>query len=154
MFVSGRAMSEIESIIGQFGGAFGGASGPIRSVASRTSDLVTTTARVAEILNPGLSLEDRVRRLTIRLTLGVPAAAVDLAREVGAELLRGEYCALVRGDLYNGASILGASDDALLACLGEDKAKLTIVRAAAAAMKRRQQAAMIVSKPVLEPYVG
>ena len=153
LFVSGRPMSDIERVIGQFGGAFGGSSGPIRSVASRTSDLVATTARVAEILHPELDLEDRVRRLTMRLTLGIPAAAVDLAREAGAELLRGDYCALAKANLCDEASIAAAPDAALLACLRDDADKLTIVRDAAAAMKRRQQAAPIAA-PVLEPYVG
>jgi helicase len=154
LFVSGRPMSEIEGIIGQFGGAFGGASGPIRSVANRTSDLVTTTARVAEILHPELDLEDRVRRLTMRLTLGIPPAAVDLAREVGAELLRGDYCALAKANFCDAASIEAAPETALLACLGGDAAKLTVVRDAAAAMKRRQKVVTIAQSPVLEPYVG
>jgi replicative superfamily II helicase len=154
LFVSGRPMSEIEGIIGQFGGAFGGASGPIRSVANRTSDLVTTTARVAEILHPEPDLEDRVQRLTIRLTLGIPAAAVDLARELGAELLRGDYCALAKANLCDVDSIEAAPETALLACLGGDAVKLTIVRDAALAMKRRQKAATIASSPVLEPYIG
>jgi replicative superfamily II helicase len=153
LFVSGRPMSDIERVIGQFGGGFGGASGPIRSVASRTSDLVATTARVAEILHPELDLEDRVRRLTVRLTLGIPASAVDLAREAGAELLRGDYCALAKANLCDEASIAAAPDAALLACLSGDADKLTIVRDAAEAMKRRQQAAPIAA-PVLEPYVG
>jgi helicase len=152
LFVSGRPMSDIERIIGQFGGAFGGASGPIRSVANRTSDLVATTARVAEILHPELDLEDRVRRLALRLTLGLPAAAVDLAREAGAELLRGDYCALAKANLTDEAAITAAPDTALLACLGDDADKVTIVRDAAA-MKRRQQATPIAA-PVLEPYVG
>ncbi|WP_426434044.1 DEAD/DEAH box helicase [Bradyrhizobium genosp. P] len=153
LFVSGRPMSDIERIIGQFGGAFGGASGPIRSVANRTSDLVATTGRVAEILNPELDLEDRVGRLALRLTLGIPATAVDLAREAGAELLRGDYCALAKANLTDEAAITAAPNTALLACLGNDVYKVKIVHDAAAAMKQRQQATPITA-PVLEPYVG
>jgi hypothetical protein len=87
-------MSIMETTVSQFGAAFGGAAGPIRSVASRTADLVPTAARVAEMLNPNLDLRDRVGRLTIRLTYGIPAIAVELAREAGSQLLRGDYCAL------------------------------------------------------------
>jgi hypothetical protein len=58
----------------------GGAAGPIRAVAARTCDLMPVAARVAEILNPTLDLRDRVRRLAIRLTHGVPAAVVELAQ--------------------------------------------------------------------------
>ena len=71
---------------------------------------MATTARVAEILHPEFDLEDRVRRLTMRLTLGIPAAAVDLAREAGAELLRGDYCALAKANLCDEASIAAAPD--------------------------------------------
>lgn len=153
LFVSGRPMTDIERVMGQFGGAFGGSSGPIRSVASRTSDLVPTTARVAEILHPELDLEDRIRRLTTRLTLGIPSAAVDLAREAGTTLLRGDYCALANANLCDEASIAAASDATLLACLGDNTVKLTIVRDAAAAMQCRRQIAPVVA-PVLEPYIG
>ena len=38
LFVSGKPMTEIEANLTQFGGAFGGAAGPVRSVAARTSD--------------------------------------------------------------------------------------------------------------------
>jgi len=95
MFVSGQPISQIEATVTQFGGASGGAAGPIRGTANRTSDMLPTAARVAEILHPTLDLGDRVARLTIRLTYGIPSAAVELARELGSELLRGDYCRLV-----------------------------------------------------------
>jgi helicase len=154
LFVSGRPMSIMETIVSQFGAAFGGAAGPIRSVASRTSDLVPTAARVAEILNPNLNLRDRVGRLTIRLTYGVPAAAVDLARECGSRLLRGDYCALVNAALCDAAAIETASDAALIACLGKDADKLAVVRDAVETMKARRQVQSTVLTPVLEPYVA
>ncbi len=145
----------METIVSQFGAAFGGAAGPIRSVASRTSDLVPAAARVAEILNPNLDLRDRVGRLTIRLTYGVPAAAVDLARECGSRLLRGDYCALVNAKLSDAAAHpKAASDAALLACLGKDADKLAVVRDAVEAMKLRQQSQSMVPTPLLEPYVA
>jgi hypothetical protein len=84
LFVSGRPMNEVEAVLTQFGGASDGAAGPVRSVAARTCDLLGTAARVSEILHPELDLGERVWRLAIRLTLGVPASAVDLAREAGA----------------------------------------------------------------------
>lgn len=84
LFVSGQPMTEIETILGQFGGAFGGAAGPIRSASSRTCDLLPTAARIAEILHPELDLAERVNRLAIRLTYGVPSAAVNLAENAAA----------------------------------------------------------------------
>src|SRR5580692_7470611 len=51
-FISGRAMNEIERVLTQFGGAFGGAAGPILAVAGRTSDLLPVAARIVEFFNP------------------------------------------------------------------------------------------------------
>jgi helicase len=115
---------------------------------------VPTAARVAEILNPNLDLRDRVGRLTIRLTYGMPAAAVDLARECGSRLLRGDYCALVNATLSDTAAIEVAPDAALLACLGKDADKLAVVRAAVEKMKARRHVQSTVQTPVLEPYVA
>ena len=154
LFVSGREMVEIERILTQFGGAFGGAAGPIRSVAARTCDVLPTTARVAEILHPTLNFEDRVGRLAIRLTFGIPGAVVDLAREAGPELLRGDYCQLVAAGFGDPGSIQTIEDTQLLAYLGGDRRKLAIVRdATTRALERRAQLA-IVTNPVLDAYVA
>ena len=147
-------MSIMETTVSQFGAAFGGAAGPIRSVASRTADLVPTAARVAEMLNPNLDLRDRVGRLTIRLTYGIPAIAVELAREAGSQLLRGDYCALADSALCNATAIEAATDTALLACLGNSRDKLGVVCDAARAVKLRRQTQSTVPTPVLEPYVA
>lgn len=154
LFISGRPMIEIERIITQFGGAFGGAAGPIRGVAARTCDVLPTAGRVAEILHPALNLEDRIGRLAIRLTLGIPGAAVDLAREAGSELLRGDYCQLAEADLANPNIAGGADEDRLLACLGRDRRKLAVVRDAAVKARERQSQGTSVTTPVLEPYVA
>ncbi len=90
LFISGNAMSEIEATLTQFGGAFGGAAGPIRAVAARTSDLLHTTARVAEILHPNLDFGDRIGRLVLRLTYGIAGPAADLSRQLGNQLLRAD----------------------------------------------------------------
>lgn len=81
LFISGRPMGDIEASLTQFGGAFGGAAGPVRGVAARTSDLLPVAAKVAEILHPTLNLGDRVGRLVVRLTHGVPGAVAEIARE-------------------------------------------------------------------------
>lgn len=154
LFVSGRPMIEIERIVGQFGGAFDGAAGPIRAVAGRTCDVLPTAARVAEILHPTLNLEDRIGQLAIRLTLGIPGPAVDLGREAGSELLRGDYCELVDAGVADPEAVAKADDGQLLACLGASRQKLAIVREVAEkALKRRAQAA-VVAGPVLKPYAA
>ncbi|WP_171521449.1 DEAD/DEAH box helicase [Ensifer canadensis] len=153
LFVSGQPISEIEVTMGQHGGAFGGSAGPIRSVASRTADLIGVAAKVAEILHPQLDLADRVQRLTLRLTYGVPASSVDLAREAGATLTRGDYCALAESRLDAVASIEGATDAAILRAIGGDPEKVAIVREAAEmAVERKRKAAAPV--PVMPQYVA
>jgi hypothetical protein len=81
------------------GGASDGAAGRVRSVASRTGDILHATARVASFLHPGLDLDDRVARLLVRLELGISAGAIALARYVGARLTRGEYQRLLKEGL-------------------------------------------------------
>jgi helicase len=154
LFVSGRPMNEIERVLTQFGGAFGGAAGPIRSVAARTCDLMPVAARVAEILHPTLDVSDRVGRLAIRLTYGIPGTAVELARFAGADLLRGDYCRLDAAQLCEPDAISAASDEQLLVFLDKDKRKVAIVRDAAqhvAKYRARVEAAKV---PVLDAYVA
>lgn len=153
LFISGRAMNEIERLLTQFGGAFGGAAGPIRAVASRTSDLLPVAGRVAEILNPTLDLNDRVGRLTLRLTYGIPAVACDLAREIGTGFLRGDYTRLAARNFCEPDQIDAAMDEQLLDCLDSDKAKLALLREASRAMKDRR-AQLQRATPILEPYVA
>jgi helicase len=138
LFISGRPMNEVEESLTRFGGAFGGAAGPIRSVAGRTCDLLPVAARVAEILNPTLDLNDRVGRLSIRLTYGVPSAATDLAREAGADLLRGDYCRLSRAGLCDPDRIEQATDNQLFDCLDNDKRKLALLREASKRVSQRR----------------
>jgi helicase len=154
LFVSGRAMNEIEGVLTQFGGAFGGAAGAIRSVAGRTCDLLPVAARVAEILHPALDLNDRVGRLAIRLTYGVPAAAVDLARMAGAELLRGDYCRLASAGLCDPNKINGATEAELLDCLDGSREKLDVVHDAAKRILQHRAQASKPTVPVLEAYVA
>jgi hypothetical protein len=154
LFISGQPMNEVEATLTQFGGAFGGAAGPVRSAAARTCDLLGPAARVSEILHPGLDLNQRVGRLAIRLTLGVPAAAVDLAREVSADLLRGDYCRLARAGLCEPDAVEAANDGALLACLDGDQRKCALVRKATASVAQRRRRAAVASSPILEPYEG
>jgi helicase len=155
LFISGRAMTEIEHILTQFGGRADGAAGPIRSVAARTCDVLPTAARVAEIIHPALDLSERVARLAIRLTLGIPGTAVDLAREAGSELLRGDYCRLAAAGLTEASSIDKADDEQVLQCIDHDKRKLGVVRQAArAAAARRQKVIEAVTPPILEQYVA
>jgi helicase len=154
LFVSGRPMNEIEGIVTQFGGGFGGAAGPIRSVSARTCDLMPVAARVAEILHPTLDLGDRVSRLAVRLTHGVPAAAVDLAKLGGADLLRGDYRRLAEARLCEPEQIEDAADGQILACVDMDRRKLALIRDLAKRILERRAQDIKPTTPILDAYVA
>jgi len=153
LFVSGRPINEIEQILTQFGGGFGGAAGPVRSVASRTCDLLPTAARVAEILHPTLDLGDHIGRLAIRLTYGVTGDCVDLAREVGSGLLRGDYMRLSQRSVCEPEKIEASDEQALLECLGDDLNKLKLIRDAVDQMRQKFND-IDKNSPILGEYVA
>ena len=105
------------------------------------------------MLNP-VDLGDRVSRLTLRLTYGIPGAAVDLAREAGTDLLRGEYTRLAQQNLCEATAIQSAQDAALLACVNGDVQKLRVIRDAAEKVADRRERLALAARPVLEPYVA
>lgn len=76
------------------------ASGPIRSVASRTRDVLDAVATVASA-RAGIDCGDVADELSIRLEFGVPGEMVELARHFGAVLTRGEYLALHSAGIHS-----------------------------------------------------
>ncbi|MEP6960485.1 MAG: DEAD/DEAH box helicase [Acidobacteriota bacterium] len=128
MWMAGMPMAQIESTLTQFGGGFGGAAGPMRSVKSRTCDLLPTVARIAELLTTDLNLGDRVERLLTRLEIGVPSAAVDLAALAGDKISRGDYLRLINVGLATPSALQAASDESILACVDASKAKMEAVK--------------------------
>ncbi len=153
LHITPRKMAEIETVLTRFGGAFGGAAGPIRNVTSRTCDVLTAVFRVAEVLHPNLDLTERLKRLLPRLDIGLPAAAVDLALQIGSRFTRADYLRLYEADLCNIENIEASSDEALLNCLQNDKKKLGILRSAVK-RHREQESEDAVQPPILEPYEG
>ena len=129
-YVSGMSMDEIERAVGQFGGAFDGAAGPIRSVTSRTCDVLPMIARAATILHDGVDLQERMARLLLRLDLGIQGPAVDLARYAGRDLGRADYRRLCEARLTEREALAGADDAMLLRLLGNDGRKVAILRKA------------------------
>jgi helicase len=98
-YIAGEPMNAIETRMQVHGGGFGGSAGPIRSIAARTCDMIGTAGRIAGLLHPDLDLGERMERLQIRLMLGIPGAAVDLGREAGQQLSRGDYLELAKAGL-------------------------------------------------------
>jgi helicase len=127
-YVSGMGMEDIERAISQFGGAFDGSAGPIRSVTGRTCDVLPMIARAAELLHAGLDLEQRVARLLLRLDLGIQGPGVDLARFAQRALDRADYRRLCEAGLTTHEALAGTEDRALLPLLGNDTRKIRVVR--------------------------
>lgn len=149
-YVSGMSMAEIENAAGQFGGAFGGSAGPIRSVTSRTCDVLPMIVRAAELLHPGVELQERSGRLLLRLDLGIPGPAVGIARYLGRDLDRADYRRLCEARLTEHDAIAAADDATLLGVLANNIRKVAILREAVA----RWRAARPLRAPAaaLPPY--
>jgi helicase len=136
MWMSDMPIEQIERSLIQFGGGFD-AAGPLRSVVSRTLDLLPTTSAVAEILYPGLPAAERQSDLLTRLELGLPAALAPLGRLAGGTLGRPAYLALARAGLAGLDQIADAEDDKILEAAAGDTRILRAVRAAL--LKRGQE---------------
>ncbi len=152
MWIAGMPMSEIEAAATQFGGGFGGAAGPMRSVKSRTCDLLPTVGRIAEILAKDLTLGHRVERLLTRLEIGLPSVAIDLEDLLGDRIARGDYLRLIDKDLITPTALQGASDDLILSCIDKSRMKLEIIKTLITHWKPSIAAAGQATAPILPPY--
>lgn len=130
-WIGGTPLSVIEETMTRFGGAPGGASGDIRSVAMRTVDILPFVARVAELLHPELDLSARRVALLTRLELGVPSSMVELGSAGQGRLTRPVLLALARARLHAPEQVLAADVSSLLQALGDDGALAGDVRSAA-----------------------
>jgi helicase len=117
-WIDGIPIAEIERRITQFGGGFGGAAGPIRAVARRTQDLISTVVRVMEILNPEVDLGAVGEDMAIRLQLGIAERMLPIAAACGSLLSRGEYLTMASRGMNDPAAILAAPAEELSGILG------------------------------------
>jgi helicase len=130
-WISDTSMEDIEKSLTQFGGAFDGAAGPVRAVSTRTSDLIDTVVRVAELTHESLDLAERRVKLITRLQVGVSNKNVDLARLLGNNITRGDYRRLSQARLDTPELVSAASDEQLRTAFGgstEAERKVKIIR--------------------------
>jgi helicase len=147
-YISGTPMEEIERAITQFGGAFDGSAGPIRSVTSRTCDVLPVIARAAELLHAGLDMQQRKDRLLLRLDLGIQGPAVDLARFAERALDRADYRRLCEAALTTQDALTNAENKTLLPLIGDDTRKLAALRDA---LEKWRQARPPLPRPAALP---
>lgn len=144
--MSDTPIERIERVLIQFGGGFD-AAGPLRSVVSRTLDLLPTAIAVAEILYPGLAAAQRQSDLLTRLELGLPAPLAPLGRLAGGSMGRPAYLALARVGLASLDQLADAGDDRILEAAGGDA---RVVRAVRAALLKRGQESVPLEIPLYD----
>ncbi|MEJ0053158.1 MAG: DEAD/DEAH box helicase [bacterium] len=152
LWITDRPLNEVETTMTQFGGGLDGAAGAIRGVAARTCDVLPTIARIAELLNPGFDLSNRVSRLLIRLEIGVPAAGVELGSRIGRILTRGDYLNLLKAGISTAEQFETADEKVLLSCLGDSTDKLEQAKLALENTSQEEPAPMM--PPILPAYEG
>jgi hypothetical protein len=95
---------------------------------------------VAEVLHD-TDLSERESQLMLRLQVGLPAALVPLATDLGTELSRAQYLALNRAGLTTPAAIKSADPDQVLAIVDGDEELRQRVLDAAEQLAELEQAA-------------
>lgn len=135
LWVSNLSMEQIETTLLKHGGRFNGSAGPVRSVSSRTNDLMPTVIAVAELLHPDADLSEHLVRITQRLEAGVSADLISIAQYVGNGLSRADYHALSKADLTSLALIEQAEDSRLLPLVSGNVEKIEVLREAVRAWR-------------------
>lgn len=137
-WMSQMTMSQIEATVTQFSGR-GEAAGPIRSVASRTYDLLPTVIKVADLLHPEANFSGRTQSLLARLEAGVSSKAAELAQLCGTRLTRGDYQNLLQMNLVSIEILEQVDEKELLAALGGSPAKVALIQDALEKNKARKE---------------
>lgn len=127
LWMSDMPLAQIERTLTQYLPG-SDAAGDLRSVVSRTLDLLPTTMAIAQILHPELDLGDGEPSLITRLQLGLPADIAPLGRVAGTTLRRADYLALGGAGLGSLEALGAATDDQLRDVVGP--ARLPAIRAA------------------------
>lgn len=122
--------------------------GPVRTVASRTQDVIVPVTDIVKVIHPDADLDRLAALLPIQLELGIPADFVPLAM-AGADLDRQHYLAMAAVNLTTAELIEQADDDGLLAALGGSTDRLQHLRDAASVVLT--EASMPTLEDVLPP---
>ena len=99
------------------------AAGPIRSISSRTRDVLDSVAAVS-ILRAGLDCAEIADDLALRLEFGIPIPLTGLARRLGTRLTRGEYLSLLRAEITDFNTIQTTGFSELARVVGERTAAI------------------------------
>jgi hypothetical protein len=91
--------------------------------------VLEVVATIATFFGKTLSDEGAVDDLALQLELGLPRESLELARELGGVLTRGDYLSLLAAGMTSWDAVDGALADQLVDLIGPSKA--TLVKQAA-----------------------
>jgi hypothetical protein len=117
VWMSNWPRSRMEEFLTQFGGGFT-ATGALQSVTSRTSDVLPTVTRIAELLHPGLNLAARLDAVLAGLLLSLPVVLSELMMALGRDIPRATYLALQRAGITNREALAKPTDEELARLIG------------------------------------
>ena len=148
LYMSDLEMKQIEAILTKFGGNYDGASGPIRSVSSRISDVMPLIFDIANLIYPTTNISNAEEKLLARLDTGSSSDTVELAISLGTNLSRGDYRALKSNNIFNFNTLQTVSDDNLLVLLNNDVDKLSLIKNSVKDFLKKQTDVVIPEIPI------
>ncbi len=153
LWITEQPLAHIETVMTQFSGGANTAAGAIRAVASRSCDVLPVVSDIAQVLHPELDLGDRIKRLTTRLEIGIPAKAMFIGEQTGSALSRPDYQRLIVAGLHDWEAIEKAGDKELLDCVDGSTIKLDAIRKAAVDRLQSKDDEVLLA-PLLPAYEG
>ncbi len=131
------------------------ASAELHHIVDRSSDLLPTVVRIAQILRPQIDLSTRHTRLQIRLEIGIPAAVVDIALYTATRLSRADYLNLYNANLCSIDALEAATDEQLSDTLKNSRsiqAKISAIRQAITTYRNQEKKQA--KGTMLPPYIS
>lgn len=126
MWIAGTPMARIEQELLRHMPRSSGASGPARTTAERTRDLLPAVAAVLREVDPETDYSRLLERTMVRLELGIPAELCDLVMSSNAELSRTQWLKLHEAGLDSVERVLETSEEDLTNLLGQEAAHALI----------------------------
>ena len=128
-WISGKDLASIESDLLQHC-IVKDAAGSIRSIASRTRDIIPATVQVAKIKlhNQKIDLSNTLDELLIKLELGISTSMVGIAKILGNQITRSDYMSLKNSDIVTLEKLSELDERKLSSILGSKEKMNTVNR--------------------------
>ncbi|MDL2082092.1 DEAD/DEAH box helicase [Streptomyces sp. GXMU-J15] len=120
-----------------------GVAGPVRTVASRTRDLIPAIVRVFSFLHPEVVIGDVAERTMVRLELGLPVELVEIGLILGSALTRAQYLSLSESSCATPQQFETASVETLSSRLGVTEVRASELQDLLRERQRQESAALL-----------